>query len=317
MVSGEPVSISRHSNPRIQTEVRRLCHENRFDIVHAEQIQAWPQAKLANNAGIPAVIRELNVESVLWRFSGSLRPAPVKWAFRVEEGRISRWEAQALRSAQAIVVVTPIDVEPIRSLVGDATSVIKVPVPYPDNLQPAPTKLEGSPAVSIITSTEWLPAWDAIRKFVQSTWPEVLGLLPRAHLHVFGCSRAGPSAKGVTWHPCPDESQDAFPSNAIFLIPARHPTGVPIKGLEAWSRGLPLVVSPDTAEALDARHGEEVLIASDSESFARAIGDLENDQSLRTKVVSQGRKRLRERHSLSEVGRQLAKIYRKVANEIE
>ncbi|HEY2740302.1 MAG TPA: hypothetical protein VGK45_17965, partial [Thermoanaerobaculia bacterium] len=65
--TGEPLSIARHALPAVRWEVERSLREDRFDLLHAEQLQALPQAAPAFTAGLPVVLRAQNVESDLWR----------------------------------------------------------------------------------------------------------------------------------------------------------------------------------------------------------------------------------------------------------
>ncbi|HEV7784054.1 MAG TPA: hypothetical protein VGQ28_01890, partial [Thermoanaerobaculia bacterium] len=65
--AGVPLSIARHSLPAVGREVERRLRAELFDLVHAEQLQALPQAETAFAIGIPVVLRAQNVESDLWR----------------------------------------------------------------------------------------------------------------------------------------------------------------------------------------------------------------------------------------------------------
>jgi len=79
---------------------------------------------------------------------------------------------------------------------------------------------------------------DAIDWFVGSIWPAVRQALPRGRLHVFGnLARAAP---GVEVHPPPADSSELFVPGSVLVVPLRIASGVRIKILEAWSRGVPV-----------------------------------------------------------------------------
>ena len=67
LLGGTPLSIVRHALPAVRREVQRSLKEERFDLVHAEQLQAFAQAEPAFAGGLPVVLRAQNVESDLWR----------------------------------------------------------------------------------------------------------------------------------------------------------------------------------------------------------------------------------------------------------
>src|SRR6266852_5151888 len=73
---GAPLSIARHSLSSISKEVDKRLRAERFDFVHAEQLQAFSQAEAAFSRGIPVVLRAQNVESDLWRAAGEKRKGP-------------------------------------------------------------------------------------------------------------------------------------------------------------------------------------------------------------------------------------------------
>jgi glycosyltransferase involved in cell wall biosynthesis len=133
--------------------------------------------------------------------------------------------------------------------------------------------------------------------------------VPGAVLHCFGGVDGGP-LDGVEWHPSPADSALAFASGAVVAIPERHPTGIPVKGLEAWARGLPLIGSSQTAAALEATAGEEILVADDPEAFASGLERLAEEAALRERLTARGRARLRSRHDPAQVAEQLEAIYR-------
>ncbi len=101
-----------------------------------------------------------------------------------------------------------------------------------------------------------------------------------------------------------------FPRGATVVIPERHPTGVPMKALEAWARGLPLLVDGPTAEVLEAEDGEELVVAQDARGYAAALARLVEDDGLRERVINGGRKALAEKHDPTTIAEHLERVYR-------
>ena len=98
-LSRAPLSVSRHSLPAVAREVARLARAERFDLVHAEQLQAVPQAAVA---GLPLVLRAQNVESDLWRAAARRRGA-AGVVLAVEARRLAAWEGRAVRAVAASI----------------------------------------------------------------------------------------------------------------------------------------------------------------------------------------------------------------------
>ncbi len=312
-----PVTIVRHSQEAVRRVVERLVRERPFDVVHAEQQQAFPAAEPARRSGVPIVLRAQNVENLLWTFAARYRNPFLRFFFRREAARLASWEARCVRSASVTLALTRLDADAIRSMAGDGAAVETVAAPFVGRMTPGRTLLEGDPPVVILASRKWLPNRDAVWRFVAETWPRVFQVLPGARLHVFGISRSVDRSEGVLWHPAPDESSDAFSEGAVVAIPSRHPTGVPMKCLESWARGLPVVASPEAARQLEAEDGRDMLVASGSEHFARAMVLLHEKPAMRGRLVEGGRESLRRRHDPQAVIAKLETVYRRVGGREE
>ncbi len=309
--SRTPVTIVRHSSEPVRRTVERVVAENHFDVVHAEQQQAFAGSQSARRAGLPVVLRAQNVESALWTFASRYRNPFLKAFFQREAAKLASWESKCVREADVTITLTRLDAEALGNLAGPAGRIEMVEAPFSGRLEPGGTPLEGQPAVIILASRKWLPNRDAVWRFVGETWPRVHQVLPGARLHIFGISKSVDQSKGVVWHQAPEQSADAFPSGAVVAIPSRHPTGVPMKCLEAWARGLPVVASPEAAEQLEAEDGREMLVASGSEHFARAMVMLHENPGLWDRLVIGGRQALKDRHDPQKVVAKLENVYRR------
>jgi glycosyltransferase involved in cell wall biosynthesis len=94
-----------------------------------------------------------------------------------------------------------------------------------------------------------------------------------------------------------------------MVVPDRHPTGVPMKCLEAWARGLPIVGTALAAEQLETRDGEALLVADGGEAFVRALRRLVDEPGLRERLLANGRSMLRGHHDPADVARRLIAVY--------
>jgi len=290
----------------VRREVEYLLAAGRFDLVHAEQLQALPQAAPAVARGLPVVLRAQNVESDLWVAAAQRRGGLRGMALAAEGRRLARWEGGAVRRAAATLALTEEDATRLRELAGGGGRVHVVRAPFPD-LPPGPSRLPGEPAVVVMGSRGWLPNEDSAAWFVAEVWPAVRAALPGAVLHLFGTSPPFP-VPGVTVHPPPEESGVAFAPGSILAVPLRIASGVRMKALEAWARGVPVVGTPAALAGLEAR-GEEALAASDGPEFARVLTRLYTEPGLVEAVVAAGRQARRERHDPARVAAELVAFY--------
>lgn len=301
-----PYTAVRHRRPAVARRVAEVAARENFDVVHAEQVHAIPQARAAR--GVPLVVRAHNVESMLWQFAASCRSGPARWLLRAEARRVARWESRTLGLAEAVVALTRLDLTPLESSVGGRVPVARVPAPFPGRLAPGSVAVPGEPAVAVLASSGWLPATLAVQRLARDWWPVVGDRLPSARLHLWGAD-PGAVPAGVTWHGSPRDSGDAFPPGALAMVPSRHPTGVPMKGLEAWARGLPLLATRDGLEALEATGGVEALVVRDPQHLAEALIRLVAEPDLATRMVASGRARLASQHAPEAIADGLREVY--------
>jgi glycosyltransferase involved in cell wall biosynthesis len=306
-----PVSIARHSLPAVRNLVARLLATEPVDVVHAEQAQAVGQCAPALSLGRPVVFRAQNVESDLW--AGVAKGALTGRAARREAAQLARWEGEAVGRLSATVALTEDDAARLEALASGQGRVHVVPAPVASELPAAERSLSGDPAVVMMGSSGWLPNRRGAEWFRAVAWPAIRRALPSARLHVFG--EGGPSAPelGVESHLAPDESREAFPPGAVLVVPLDLASGVRMKILESWARGVPVVATAAAAAGLRVEDGRELLLARGADGFVAALRRLREEPGLGPALCAAGRALLRRRHDPATVAAALAGIYGEVS----
>jgi hypothetical protein len=311
--AGRPLSIARHSLPAVREEVERRLAAGRFDLVHAEQLQALPQAEPAFAYGVPVVLRAQNVESDLWTATARRGRGLRGFFLQGEAGKLAAWEGRAVRRAARTLALTREDAGRLRELAeweADDEKVGVVRAPFPA-LPPGTGRLAGEPAVVVFGSRGWLPNEEGAAWFTAEVWPLVRETLPEAVLHRFGAPSVQ-ETQGIVAHPSPRDSAEVYAPGSILAVPLRIASGVRIKILEAWARGVPVVATPAALAGLEAVDGVEALVAQGARDFAAAIARLHREPGLAAALVAGGRRACRERHDPEEVAKRLLAEYARV-----
>lgn len=313
-LGSRPYAVARHTIPAVAREVERLVASERFDAVHAEQLHTFVQAEPALRADLPVVLRAQNVESDLWRAAARLRdlvpPGGAPWLAR-EARRLARYEGRAVCRAAATAALSERDAERLRELAGPEARVVVIPPPFPAELPSADHPLPGDPPLVLLGSGGWLPNRDGTRWFLAEVWPEVRAKVPGAVLHLYAAESERPKKlpPGVQLHSPPADSREAFAENAVLVVPLRIASGVRMKILEAWARGVPVVATPEAVAGLGAEDGGELLLGRDAASLALAIRGLGRHDELRSRLVEGGRRALRRRHDAAAATAALVELY--------
>jgi glycosyltransferase involved in cell wall biosynthesis len=301
-----PVSVARHALPAVRARIDALLEERSFDVVHAEQAQALGQCAPAFDRGVPVVFRAQNVESDLWR--GSAATGWKRVLARWQGARFSRWEGAAIRRVAATVALTAEDAARLSELAG-GTQVDVVPAPAESLLPAADRPLPGDPALVLMGSSGWRPNLEGALWFLADVWPRVRAALPQARLHVFGLGLTQRPSPAVEFHQAPADSRDAFAPGAFLLVPVHLTSGVRMKILESWARGLPVVATSAAVAGLQVDDGRHLFVADDPSRFTEALARLHAEPALGPSLTAAGRAVLRTRHDPAVVAAALAAVY--------
>jgi hypothetical protein len=303
----KPVSVVRHTAADVRSTVVSELHTQRYDVLHVEQIQTLQNVP-ERLEGPPIVLRCQNVESRLWEMLGNLGGG-LSFAARSEAHKMRRYEAAALHRASLTIALTKQDEQALRELAGLSDGAIRtVSAPFPAQLPAGDASLSGEPAI-VLMDGPWWPIRESTDWFVRTVWPEIRSATPHAHVHCFG-NRTMPDVPGLFRHPSPPESSTIFARNAVLAVPLRIASGLRMKILESWARGIPVVATPEAARGLETHDGGNLFIAGTAEEFASAFRQITDSDGLRRQLVAAGRDTLKQHHDPTLVGDELTEAYR-------
>lgn len=306
-----PLAIARHRIEAVGREVAQLLAQEHFDVVHAEQLQAVANCAAARAAGVPLVMRAQNVESDLW-FALARHRGIGGGLVEHQAQRLQAWEADAVRRCDATIALTQTDAAKLGAIANTPEKAHCIRAPFPPELAGthAPA-LAGNPALVIFGSSGWAPNRDGVDWFIREIWPSIWMRLPDATLHLFGEGGSSARTGKLTIHPAPDDSAAAFALGSILMVPLRIASGVRMKILEAWARGIPVVATREAAEGLGATAGRELMIACTSDEFASVIASL-SDLRIREAMISDARALLRINHDPTMIAEKMLALCRGV-----
>ncbi len=156
---------------------------------------------------------------------------------------------------------------------------------------------------------------DAISWWLREVWPALAARRPDLRLTVAGdrpvravrravAAAAGPPGAVTLVESAPD-LRSVLAGAAVALAPMRCGSGVPVKVLEAWSAGVPVVASPWAAAGTTGRPAEDLLVADSPRQWVETVADLLEDPAAQRRLALGGRRRLAADYSRRAVKRQL------------
>jgi len=311
LLTWTPFSIVKHASNEVANAVTERARQFQPDVIHAEQLQAVANCAGVAASGVPLLLRMQNVESELWNQLS--RSGGWRRLMALEGRRLKRHETMVLRNSDQTSTLTGRDAFTLRDMVPREIKarIACIAPEFPSEL-PTAAMVTGQPAVALSGSSGWWPNAQGSRWFFDTVWPAVHAAFPAADAHVYGGALV--RAANVHCHPAPVDSIEAFPQNAIVVVPIQVGSGIRMRILEAWARGLPVIATTVAARGLDVESYRQLIIADSANDYVSALRKLSLDGSLRERLVTNGREYLRRHHNRTDATRALLDGYARAAS---
>ena len=282
-----PYAVSRFESGRVRKQLEQCVTESRPDIAICDFLDA--AINFPRSLGIPSVLFQHNVESEIWRrhaetCTGLMR----RQIYQLEFAKMLRYEREAVRRFDHVVAVSEHD----RSLMSawiDAARISVVPTGVElERFKPEGTAKLPGPLVVFVGAMDWEPNVDATDYFCSEVWPAVMAKVPEARFRIVG-RNPGPRTQRLA--SASVQITGSVPSvvehlreAAVVVVPLRIGGGTRLKIYEAMAAGKAVVSTTIGAEGLDVKHGSDIWLADNANSFAGAVIRFLQDGDMRKGV---------------------------------
>ena len=237
-----------------------------------------------------------------------------EYDLRLETGKWERFERDAWRKADAVVVMSEKD----RATVEQArrVEVIENGVDV-KRFQPAAEGTEPK-RLLFIGSFAHLPNVLALAWFVNEVWPKlsgyrlhvIAGRKPEYYLDFYKERvRVDLAKEGIELEAFVSDVRPAYARATVVIAPLLASAGTNIKVLEAMAAGKAVVATPGGVNGLTLAAGEEFVLAETAVEFAGAIERLEADPAARQAIEKRARQAAVERYSWERIGAKQKALY--------
>jgi polysaccharide biosynthesis protein PslH len=282
-----PYVVSKYISRRVRTWLGDRFARQDFDIAVCDFVCTAPH--FPRKLGVPTVLFQHNVESVLWRRKAQLE---VKWLDRMistlEYAKMRRFEPAQVRRFDHVIAVSEQDRQAMSGMV-DPTAISVVPTGVDlTKYRYQPDTRPTEPLVVFVGSMDWDANIDGVEFFCDQVWPQVRERVPKARFRIVG-RNPPPRVKRLATESV--EVTGSVPSTvdhlreaAVIVVPLRIGSGTRIKIYEGMAMGKATVSTRVGAEGLDVRHGQDILLADDPKGFADSVCTLLGDEGLRHSI---------------------------------
>ena len=308
---GTSYNVDRFYTPSFEQRLREVVREERPDVVLLESLFMVPYVPALREATeARLVLRSVNVEHEIWQ---GLARSETGCTRRLVLGGLARrlraFELATLNDVDAIVTVTPEDAATYGNL-GAKIPVHVAPVGI-DTDDYSDRSGHGDPLTLVfLGSLDWRPNIEAVRWFLESTWPIVKQSVPGARFLLGGSNPPAaleglPQPEGVRVLGRVPDAREFLASGTAMVVPLLSGGGMRVKILEAMALGIPVISTKLGAAGIGARDGSEILLADDPGALAAACVNLLLDATRAATIGRAGRQYIHEVFDAAKIGRRL------------
>lgn len=303
-----PLQAGLFWNPALGEVLRRRAPEH--DLVILQLVRLAPH--LPEIAGVPVLVDLVDSLALSTSRRAELDRRALRPALRLESRWLARWERQLVGEADAAMVVSRRDRDAIAHDLPEETAgrLHVVPLAVAEAEGAAPSEAPGPPTLAVTGNLGYFPTREGLAWFLGAVWPELRRRRPDLRLLAAGARprarlRRALRTAGARLEVEPPDLRPLLSGATVALAPMRGGAGQPMKIVEAWAAGVPVVATPWAAAGTTGRPGEDLLVAEDVEGWCRAVLGLVEDAGLRRRLAASARRRLAADYSAEGVGRRL------------
>ena len=302
VLRGEPVSNRLFKNAALARHVDALVRGGA--ITHIVGFSGQMAQYLPADFGGPVLMDFVDVDSAKFAtYAEQNKRQPLHWVHQREARVLGAYEAAVARRVDASLFVSEAEAALFRARSGLGADTVRAVENGIDTARFNPELIfdavDGSegPLAVFTGQMDYRPNIDAVRWFATDILPLIRQRHAAARFAIVGRAptdevRALAKLPGAV---VTGEVHDVRPWLAAadaVVAPLLLARGVQNKLLEAMAMARPVVASAAAAEGIDAAAGEHLLVASDAESLAAAVGSLFDDREAAAKMGQAARARM-------------------------
>jgi len=322
LLSDMPFLITRDQVPRMETALRGIISEERFDAVHTDQLwmaayALYARKSAGQNGYQPGLILDQHnaVHLIPARMAQNSANPLIRQILKREARLMRRYEAQVCNQFDRVVWVSGDDLKAVEkyqpSIENNPRKTTIIPICIdPQRYNPV-LPLPKSDRILFLGGMHWPPNSEGLRWMVQNVLPIVREQIPDVELLAVG--KDPPSdlqnTGGLSLPGYVEDVEPIWDGCRVFVVPLLSGGGMRVKILDAWAHGLPVVSTSIGAEGIEIKAGDNILIADTPAGFAQAIVRILRDDELAGQLGASGRKTVQDTYNWRTIYKDWDQVY--------
>jgi glycosyltransferase involved in cell wall biosynthesis len=328
---GMPLQSSLFFHRDLGRKLRRLAPAADLVIVQLARLAMH----VADVGDRPLVVDLIDSLSLNFTMRAAVDRPWLRVPLRAEARLLSQWERRLTELSRRVLVVCDRDRDAIANRMPTPElrrrlRVVPLAVRQRRGDPAAPTSARSPgaaaadprPTLALTGNLGYFVNADAVGWFLREVWPGVRARRGEVRLLVAGDRpsaemRRQVAAAGADLVESPADLRSVLAGATVALAPMRCGSGLPIKVLEAWSVGVPVLGTPWAVAGTSGRWNDDFCVAEGAAAWVAAILRLVDDAGERQRLAANGRARLASDYSRRVVRGQWLELVRGVERELQ
>lgn len=300
ILTPRPLTLAFFDSGDLRQRAEELARNERFDLVVVYCSAMAPYAEPFIEAGTPAVLDMVDVDSAKWAQYARYATLPMRPVYALEARRLREYEASLAGRFERIVLATGNETRLLKELAPEAKAATVPNGVDLDFFRPLDLPRSPHPTLVFTGQMDYFANVDGMVHFSREVFPRLRLRFPDLELLIVGRSPA-PAVRAL------DELPGVHVTGAVgdvrpflarawaFVAPLRIAQGVQNKVLEAMAMNVPVVCTDKVFAGLSEggfRHGRDLLAASTDQGLEESLASLLGDAQARAHLAESARRRL-------------------------
>lgn len=277
-----------------QRKINHLLKQTKPDYIYCQLIRAAEYVK--DYHACPKTLDYMDALSIGIERRIDNSPWYLCFLFKLEAKRLKLYERRIFDYFEVKTIISEQDKQLILHPKKEEIKVI------PNGIDPKffkPLNIEQTNDIVFVGNLNYAPNIEAVEFIAKE-------LIPKNKELTYLIAGANPSQSmirtlkktpQITLNGWVDDIRTAYLRGNIFIAPMKIGTGMQNKLLEAMALGLPCITTELANNAIQAIHGESILVANDANDFITCIERLSNDSVFYAKIAENGKKHVFNQYS--------------------
>ncbi len=317
LFSDTPYNIGKYQSSELEQRMRHLLSRRTFDIVHVDHLHMASYGLLCREiAGIPVVLREHNVESVIMeRYLAVTRNPILRSWLRMQLRRLRAYEREVASAVDACCMMTREDEAVLKQLSSEARTAV-IPAGVEKTLFDKRKRRPIPGSLALVGDYSWGPNSDSLSWFLSAIFPRILEKRPDATLFLIGKNvPAGidrMAGRNIVVRGLVPDFKEELRRYEMLVVPLRVGGGMRLKIVESFAMGVPVVATSVGGEGIGGKHGQHMLLADTEMEFAESVALLIGNRKLSAELTRNAHTFVARRFRWESIARAFEDVYRDV-----